>query len=568
MYDPIFVYFRCELLQADIMRRFRRDYQFVYEHIIHTSSPRQSALSHNTAASAATTVAGGATDTSNVNASTNNPGGDNSCSGAEEFNTSSNMASSPERESFALQTFGGPIDAALGADRDRASFCSGASESVMTSPVSPGDDVDRVLAELQRRKNSQEGGHYLQLLEQCARRVRDAKAEIERSQNWLLRSIYRLMRQIALLQTDIQFKLKRDVEWMRKLTVGHNEYFLHLEQIAKLPTLYQHLLNEIVRRRNYNALFENEVIAASERISTFRQEETKHREQFMQIYGLHLPPIFFKAIPTLKDKPPYFSPTLTDPQWLPEVNYEDVDRTYLTGEMTSSQPQAGFLDIDTADSETVNTEQERNPASTAPGLGGAADDSRSSEVHRDSNSANAGDAYRDSATMSSTPFTESSMNALLHKYGDGRGGDESVDGSSNISGLTGGMQSYNISKLMPSQAQPAISSGGAGGGGGRVGGGGGGGVASRALRVESFAEESSVENMGGSVILRAMPNDPQSDSYQQLMQKYSKLAYENSQLLFRMAELKKQLDEHKVFLDEFIAQLIVNGFFVCKSKIF
>jgi len=34
----------------------------------------------------------------------------------------------------------------------------------------------------------------------------------------------------------------------------------------------------------------------------------------------------------LKEKPPYFSPTLTDPQWLPEVHYEDVDRTYLSQE--------------------------------------------------------------------------------------------------------------------------------------------------------------------------------------------------------------------------------------------
>ena len=44
------------------------------------------------------------------------------------------------------------------------------------------------------------GGHYLELMESRVKRVKESKNEIERSQNWLLRSIYRLMRQIALLQ--------------------------------------------------------------------------------------------------------------------------------------------------------------------------------------------------------------------------------------------------------------------------------------------------------------------------------------------------------------------------------
>ena len=185
-------------------------------------------------------------------------------------------------------------------------------------------------------------------MESRVKRVKESKNEIERSQNWLLRSIYRLMRQIALLQvcntalwlyvmfffvmkmswlysqseaatckiapfcddfckcfflisfifilyqTDIQYKLKRDVEWMKKLNSGHNEYFLHLQNVTKLPIVYHHTLNEIVRRRSYNALFENEVVSASEKISSFRKEETKQREAFMQSYGLHLPSIFFR----------------------------------------------------------------------------------------------------------------------------------------------------------------------------------------------------------------------------------------------------------------------------------
>jgi len=81
---------------------------------------------------------------------------------------------------------------------------------------------------------------------------------------------------------------------MKKLNSGHNEYFLHLQNITKLPIVYHHTLNEIVRRRSYNALFENEVVTASEKISAFRTQETKQREAFMQSYGLHLPSIFFR----------------------------------------------------------------------------------------------------------------------------------------------------------------------------------------------------------------------------------------------------------------------------------
>lgn len=305
----------------DLMRRFRRDYQFVYDHITMTASPRRP-------------------QQGSVSTPAFLPGATVGSYGSE-TQTQHSGSSPGQRESGTLGAQGGavgPIDSVFAAN----SVVSTADSTLTSAPaVSPGDDVERVLAELQRRKNSQEGGHYLDQLEACARRVRDVKNEIERSQNWLLGAIYRSMRQIALLQTDIQYKLKRDVDWMKKLTQGQNEYFLHLEQIEKLPIIYQHLLNEIVRRRNYNVLFESEVIAASEKIAAFRREETRQREGFMQHYGLHLPPIFFKAIPTLKDKPPYFSPTLTDPQWLPEVSSEDVDRHCIATEFSLGVSEAG-----------------------------------------------------------------------------------------------------------------------------------------------------------------------------------------------------------------------------------
>ena len=47
----------------------------------------------------------------------------------------------------------------------------------------------------------------------------------------------------------------------------------------------------------------------------------RQRESFMKLYGQHLPPIFFKSIPSLKEKPPYFSPTLSD---VPSLNFSQL----------------------------------------------------------------------------------------------------------------------------------------------------------------------------------------------------------------------------------------------------
>ena len=126
--------------------------------------------------------------------------------------------------------------------------------------VSVHADTDSIMRELQRRKNAQEGGHIIDVMAQRSKTVKEAKNELERSQNWLVRSVYRIMRQIALLQTDIRHKLRKDVDWMKRLTAGRNEYFDHLSQIEKLPNVYNSLLNEIVRRRSYISLFESEVI--------------------------------------------------------------------------------------------------------------------------------------------------------------------------------------------------------------------------------------------------------------------------------------------------------------------
>jgi hypothetical protein len=49
------------------------------------------------------------------------------------------------------------------------------------------------------------------------------------------REVYRVMQRVATIQTEIQFKLKKGMELMKKWRHGHNGYFQHLERMQSLP---------------------------------------------------------------------------------------------------------------------------------------------------------------------------------------------------------------------------------------------------------------------------------------------------------------------------------------------
>lgn len=46
------------------------------------------------------------------------------------------------------------------------------------------------------------------------------------------------MRDIASIQTEIQFRLKKGLDLMRKWREGHNDYFEHLESVILLPQVF------------------------------------------------------------------------------------------------------------------------------------------------------------------------------------------------------------------------------------------------------------------------------------------------------------------------------------------
>jgi hypothetical protein len=126
---------------------------------------------------------------------------------------------------------------------------------------------------------------------------------------------------------------------MKKWQKGHNEYFSHLEHVSKLPEAYESFLLEIVRRRAYDKvdnncscsaphatkflwlirmqIFELKVRDCSNDIASFRASETSRRDVFLRSALPHLPPLFFKMVPSLNEKPPYFTPSLTAVSDLP-----------------------------------------------------------------------------------------------------------------------------------------------------------------------------------------------------------------------------------------------------------
>mmetsp|Transcript_12482 Transcript_12482/g.17053 ORF Transcript_12482/g.17053 Transcript_12482/m.17053 type:complete len:708 (-) Transcript_12482:322-2445(-) len=149
--------------------------------------------------------------------------------------------------------------------------------------------------------------------------------EIEAARNSLAMELYRIMRKVGQLQSEFTHKLREEIEWMKKWTSSRSDYFMKLKQIAGLPKVYSELLGELARRNHYNKVFDAEVGLFTEKVANMRANETKQREIFMSTFGRLLPPIFFESIPSLKEKPPYFSASLTEKQRLPDIQVRPAD---------------------------------------------------------------------------------------------------------------------------------------------------------------------------------------------------------------------------------------------------
>jgi hypothetical protein len=162
-----------------------------------------------------------------------------------------------------------------------------------------------------------------QLLKELSIRLDTAADEINQS-------LTTTLRQIQNIQNKIQFSLKKDIDWMKKVNSGNNEYLNHLQGLSLLPSAYENLLIELVRRKEQFSRLQSYLTPIKNTIKDYREIEIKHRETFMKEYGVHLPPFFLKLIPSLKSKPPYFD--LEEPiekQKLPEISENDLSTNRL-----------------------------------------------------------------------------------------------------------------------------------------------------------------------------------------------------------------------------------------------
>jgi hypothetical protein len=105
----------------------------------------------------------------------------------------------------------------------------------------------------------------------------DIKDSMARKKTDLIGTVFLSMKSISLVQTDIQFKLKKGLEVMKKWHQGHNKYFSHLEHVAKLPAAYEKFLLEIERRHAFNKTYESRISVLTKELSLFRASETTAR---------------------------------------------------------------------------------------------------------------------------------------------------------------------------------------------------------------------------------------------------------------------------------------------------
>lgn len=165
----------------------------------------------------------------------------------------------------------------------------------------------------------------------------DMKSTVQRLQSWqqtleqqqeqVSRTLYTSVRQINAIHSDIQGKLRRDIELMKKLSSqGKNEYIVHLQSLAQLPRNYRALVDELTRRQRQTQRLQRQLQPAKRWLAQLRDREIVQREQFMREYGLHLPPIFLKLFPSLKDKPPSIPwEILQEESWWKTASDGDAD---------------------------------------------------------------------------------------------------------------------------------------------------------------------------------------------------------------------------------------------------
>ena len=141
-----------------------------------------------------------------------------------------------------------------------------------------------------------------------------------------LRHMYKSLKKAGEEQTKIH-KLKRRIEMMAKLYKGQSEYFRHLTGVCNLSSIYDAFVVEVLRRKEFSALYGDKIDSSLDEITSLRQEEITKREKFIRKYGDDLPAVFMNVVPSIREKPPFLTTSLTAKQWLPDIELADLSPT-------------------------------------------------------------------------------------------------------------------------------------------------------------------------------------------------------------------------------------------------
>jgi hypothetical protein len=215
------------------------------------------------------------------------------------------------------------------------------------------DGSEKIRSEINVKWKSLEEADILSAMVARCNSVEILKDEVESSRLGTLKMVFFTLRSIAEIQSEIQFKLKKDVDWLKKWISSSNDgYYTHLFHITELSSHYQAMLLEIRRRKRYDVELNQWIISTKKRLLEMNVAEVQHRETFMRQCGIYLPACFFKLYPSLKEKPPLFSlDGLLDSSDLPTLEEAVI------GEEDSANP-SSFSQVSDSASVPVVTENQ------------------------------------------------------------------------------------------------------------------------------------------------------------------------------------------------------------------
>ena len=224
-------------------------------------------------------------------------------------------------------------------------------DQLKASHVSSFDELDRVVALLRSEGNDDEKGtldeglrklvdnfeqqfkmHQDVLLPAMQKRVERCtkfREDILSIRTAFTEHMYKSFKKSGEEQTKIH-KLKRRIEMMAKLYRGQNEYFRHLKGVSNLSAVYDAFIVEILRRKEFSSMYADKIDTSLNEITSLRKEETVKREKFIRKYGNDIPAVLMNIVPSIREKPPYLTTSLTAEQWLPDIDMSDLSPTQST----------------------------------------------------------------------------------------------------------------------------------------------------------------------------------------------------------------------------------------------